>query len=61
VAAVVSGAGATVLALTPVPEAFQPGIDWDVQRLEIQVPGARVEGGTLGHAERGTVAAGRKS
>jgi homoserine kinase len=61
VAAVVSGAGPSVLALTEVPEGFDPGTNWLVQRLAVQVAGARVEGGTLGHAERDTVAAGRKS
>jgi len=61
VAAVVSGAGPSVLALTEVPEEFEPGMGWLVQRLAVEVAGARVEGGTLGHAERDTVAAGRKS
>jgi homoserine kinase len=37
VAAVVSGAGPTVLALTPVPEDFHPGMQW--RRLELSVDG----------------------
>jgi homoserine kinase len=61
VAAVVSGAGPTVLALTPVPDAFEPGIGWAARQLEVEVTGARLRGGTLGHAERDPVAAGRKS
>jgi homoserine kinase len=61
VAAVVSGAGPTVLALTSVPEGFEPGPEWVTHRLAVEVTGARVEGGTLGHAERDPVAAGRKS
>lgn len=44
VAAVVSGAGPTVLALTPVPEDFDPGIGWDARGLGIDVTGALVEG-----------------
>jgi homoserine kinase len=61
VAAVVSGAGPTVLALTDVPSDFNAGMEWVVQRLEVEVTGALVRRGTLGHAERDTVAAGRKS
>lgn len=61
VAAVVSGAGPTVLALTGVPEDFDAGSDWSAHRLGVEVHGAWVRGGTLGHAERDTVAAGRKS
>lgn len=61
VAAVVSGAGPAVLALAPVPESFDAGAGWDVYDLGVEVRGARVRGGTLGHAERDTVAAGRKS
>ena len=61
VAAVVSGAGPTVLALTDLPEGFEPGMDWISQRLPVDVTGAQVEGGRLGHAERDPVAAGRKS
>ncbi|BCB79507.1 homoserine kinase [Phytohabitans flavus] len=44
VAAVVSGAGPSVLALSPVPEHFTPGMAWLQQRLEVDVTGARVEG-----------------
>ncbi|MGC5021641.1 homoserine kinase [Micromonospora sp. DT47] len=61
VAAVVSGAGPTVLALTAPPAAFDPGTDWQVLRLPIEVHGATVVRGRLGHAERDPVAAGRKS
>ena len=61
VAAVVSGAGPTVLALTPMPDEFHPGIGWhacDVGGRRRRGPGRR---GRLGHAERDPVAAGRKS
>ncbi|WP_319460791.1 homoserine kinase [Micromonospora sp. RTP1Z1] len=61
VAAVVSGAGPTVLALTEVSEGFDPGTDWRLWQLPIDVSGARVARGRLGHAERDPVAAGRKS
>lgn len=61
VAAVVSGAGPTVLALTEVSEGFDPGTDWRPWQLPIDVSGARVARGRLGHAERDPVAAGRKS
>lgn len=61
VAAVVSGAGPTLLALSAVPDGFAPGMGWRVRRLSVEVTGARVERGTLGHAERDPVAAGRKS
>ncbi|PZG21079.1 homoserine kinase [Micromonospora craterilacus] len=61
VAAVVSGAGPTVLALSDLPEGFNAGTDWEVLRLPIDVSGAQVERGRLGHAERDPVAAGRKS
>ncbi|MGC1213572.1 MAG: homoserine kinase [Micromonospora sp.] len=61
VAAVVSGAGPTVLALTEVSEGFDAGTDWQLWRLPIDVSGARVARGRLGHAERDPVAAGRKS
>ncbi|MFC3501068.1 homoserine kinase [Micromonospora krabiensis] len=61
VAAVVSGAGPTVLALTDPPVGFDAGTDWQVWRLPIDVSGARVARGRLGHAERDPVAAGRKS
>lgn len=61
VAAVVSGAGPSVLALTGLPEGFEPGIDWTVRALSVDSTGACLERGTLGHAERDPVAAGRKS
>jgi homoserine kinase len=61
VAAVVSGAGPSVLALTSPPDGFEAGMDWVARRLAIDVTGARVHGGRLGHAERDPVAAGRKS
>lgn len=61
VAAVVSGAGPTVLALTEVAAGFQAGTDWQRWELPIDVSGARVARGRLGHAERDPVAAGRKS
>ncbi|MFG1951148.1 homoserine kinase [Micromonospora sp. NPDC048830] len=61
VAAVVSGAGPTVLALAEPPEGFSPGTGWQTWRLGIDVHGARVARGRLGHAERDPVAAGRKS
>jgi homoserine kinase len=61
VAAVVSGAGPTVLALTPPPQGLDPGPGWTARVLPVDVAGAVVRGGTLGHAERDPVAAGRKS
>ncbi|NES28807.1 homoserine kinase [Micromonospora terminaliae] len=61
VAAVVSGAGPTVLALSQVAAGFQAGTDWRRWELPIDVSGARVARGRLGHAERDPVAAGRKS
>lgn len=61
VAAVVSGAGPSILALTSPDEEFAAGMGWTVQRLVIDVAGARVSRGRLGHAERDPVAAGRKS
>jgi homoserine kinase len=61
VAAVVSGAGPTVLALSEPPEVFDPGTGWLVLRLGTDMHGARVSRGRLGHAERDPVAAGRKS
>jgi homoserine kinase len=61
VAAVVSGAGPTVLALSSLPDGFDPGMGWSVRRLQVDVTGARLDGGRLGHAERDPVAAGRKS
>ncbi|MGC4893164.1 homoserine kinase [Micromonospora sp. DT31] len=47
VAAVVSGAGPTVLALSPVPAGFVPGTDWRRWELPIDVSGARVSRGRL--------------
>ncbi|GIJ78165.1 homoserine kinase [Micromonospora phaseoli] len=61
VAAVVSGAGPTVLALSELPEGFDAGTDWQLLRLAVEVRGAQVGRGRLGHAERDPVAAGRKS
>ncbi|MFG1870641.1 homoserine kinase [Micromonospora arborensis] len=61
VAAVVSGAGPTVLALSEPPASFPVGTDWQIWQLPIDVSGARVARGRLGHAERDPVAAGRKS
>ncbi|MGR6321817.1 homoserine kinase [Micromonospora soli] len=61
VAAVVSGAGPTVLALTEVPTGFHAGTNWLRWELPIDVSGARVARGRLRHAERDPVAAGRKS
>lgn len=61
VAAVVSGAGPTVLALTPVPDDFHPGTGWRAETLRVDGAGALVQGGMVEHAERTTVAAGRKS
>ena len=61
VAAVVSGAGPSVLALTEVPADFCPGMDWQTHSLLVDVAGSRIEGAIVGHAERDPVAAGRKS
>jgi homoserine kinase len=61
VAAVVSGAGPSVLALSPVPADFRAGTAWRAAQLPVDGAGALAEGGRLGHAERGPVAAGRKS
>jgi homoserine kinase len=61
VAAVISGAGPSVLALTEPPAEFRPGMGWTVKSLSIDGTGAQVVGGKLGHAERDPVAAGRKS
>nr|MDT0662878.1 homoserine kinase [Micromonospora sp. DSM 115978] len=61
VAAVVSGAGPSVLALSEPPAGFGPGMGWMVKSLSIDGTGAQVVGGKLGHAERDPVAAGRKS
>ncbi|MEV4707221.1 homoserine kinase [Actinoplanes sp. NPDC049316] len=61
VAAVVSGAGPTVLALTPVPADFHPGREWRAETLGVDADGALVRGSMVEHAERDPVAAGRKS
>ncbi|MEH1168761.1 homoserine kinase [Micromonospora sp. CPCC 205539] len=61
VAAVVSGAGPTVLALSEPPAGFSAGTDWQIWQLPIDVSGAWLVRGRLGHAERDPVAAGRKS
>jgi homoserine kinase len=61
VAAVISGAGPTVLALSPVPADFRPGTEWRAESLGVDSGGALVKGSMVEHAERGPVAAGRKS
>ncbi|RSM56631.1 homoserine kinase [Actinoplanes sp. ATCC 53533] len=61
VAAVISGAGPTVLALSPVPADFRPGAVWRAESLGVDSGGALVKGSMVEHAERGPVAAGRKS
>ncbi|MEH0819435.1 MULTISPECIES: homoserine kinase [unclassified Micromonospora] len=61
VAAVVSGAGPTVLALSEPPTGFDAGTDWRVWQLSVEARGASLVRGRLGHAERDPVAAGRKS
>jgi homoserine kinase len=61
VAAVVSGAGPAVLALTEVPGDFTPGAYWHSEVLGVDDAGACVKGGMVEHAERGPVAAGRTS
>ncbi len=61
VAAVVSGAGPSVLALTEVPADFHPGTEWRAESLGVDSAGALVKGSMVEHAERGTVAAGRRS
>ncbi|SDT77216.1 homoserine kinase [Actinoplanes derwentensis] len=61
VAAMVSGAGPTVLALTQVPADFVPGAQWRGEVLGVDDAGACVKGGMVEHAERGPVAAGRTS
>ena len=61
VAAVVSGAGPTVLALSPVPADFHPGTEWRAESLGVDSGGALVKGSMVEHAERGPVAAGRQS
>ncbi|MFI6231593.1 homoserine kinase [Micromonospora echinospora] len=61
VAAVVSGAGPTVLALTDPGAGFEPGTGWHSWRLPVDSSGAQASRGRLGHAERDPVAAGRMS
>ncbi|MEV4641660.1 homoserine kinase [Actinoplanes sp. NPDC049548] len=61
VAAVVSGAGPTVLALSPVPADFHAGTAWRAEVLGVDATGALVRGSMVEHAERDPVAAGRKS
>lgn len=55
VAAVISGAGPSVLALTPLPAGFEPGRRWLSHTLAAETSGARVSAGnispTFGHAE----------
>jgi homoserine kinase len=61
VAAVVSGAGPSVLALTEIPGDFHPGTEWRAESLSVDGGGALAKGSMVEHAERGTVAAGRTS
>jgi homoserine kinase len=61
VAAVVSGAGPSVLALTEIPGDFHPGTEWRAESLGVDGGGALAKGSMVEHAERGTVAAGRTS
>jgi len=61
VAAVVSGAGPSVLALTEVPEDFHPGTEWRAKALGVDGAGSLARGSMVEHAERSTVAAGRTS
>jgi len=62
VPAVVSGAGPTVLALLrPGETAPDPGAPWRKWQLRVDASGATVAQGTIGHAERDPVAAGRES
>jgi homoserine kinase len=61
VAAVVSGAGPSVLALSAVPDDFHPGNAWRAETLGVDGTGALVKGSMVEHAERGPVAAGRTS
>lgn len=48
VAAVVSGAGPTVLALTELPGDFHPGSQWRAERLGVDADGALVKGSMVG-------------
>jgi homoserine kinase len=61
VAAVVSGAGPSVLALSPVPDDVEPGPGWAARQLPVDRNGAAAGRGIMGHAERDPVAAGRAS
>jgi homoserine kinase len=62
VPAVVSGAGPTVLALTrPGEVAPDPGPPWRKWQVRVDASGAVCAQGTIGHAERDPVAAGRES
>ena len=61
VAAVVSGAGPSVLALSEVPADFHPGTEWRAETFGVDGTGALVKGSMVEHAERSTVAAGRRS
>ncbi|HEX6684270.1 MAG TPA: homoserine kinase [Candidatus Limnocylindrales bacterium] len=55
VAAVISGAGPSVLALTPLPSGFDPGRRWLTHTLAAETGGAALSvsniSGTLGHAD----------
>lgn len=59
VAAVVSGAGPSVLALSPVPEDALPGPGWAARNLPVDRRGAVAGRGIIKHAERDPVAVGR--
>jgi homoserine kinase len=62
VPAVVSGAGPTILALLrPGEIARDVGPEWKKWQLRVDASGAVVVQGTIGHAERDPVAAGRES
>jgi homoserine kinase len=61
VAAVVSGAGPSVLALTEVPGDFHAGTEWRAEALGVDGVGSAARGSMVEHAERSTVAAGRTS
>jgi homoserine kinase len=62
VPAVISGAGPSVLALTrPGEAAPDPGPPWRKWQVRVDATGAVVAQGTIGHAERDPVAAGRES
>jgi homoserine kinase len=50
-----------VLALTGVPGDFHPGTEWRAEALSVDGAGSLARGSMVGHAERGTVAAGRTS